>query len=85
MPFFVIHVVCFFALGNGRAEDTFTSIGYKDWKHATGKNGRLIKHSTSVTHQAAMSSWCAYKANIQCGTSVGTMLNDVRREQIVKN
>ena len=75
----------FFALGSGRAEDTFTTIGYKDWKHATGKNGALIKHDSSITHQAAMSSWCAYKANVQSGTSVVTMLDDVRREQIDKN
>ena len=34
----------YFAHGSDKAENNFTSIGYKDWKHTTGKDGALVKH-----------------------------------------
>lgn len=57
----------------------------RDWKHATGKDGALVKHDTSAKHQEAMSSWCAYKANLKRSTSVAATLDNIRKEQIVKN
>ena len=40
--------------GTGRAEEAFTQIGYRDWKHATGKQGMLQKHNNCHTRNEAM-------------------------------
>ena len=79
------YLCCYFAHGSGKAEDTFTSIGYKDWKHFTGKDCALIKIDSFTKHQEAMSNWCTYKANPKHGTLVATTLDNTRKEQIVKN
>ena len=39
----------FFSLGS--ANDVFVKTGYRDWKHCTGKAGRIAKHSNSVKHK----------------------------------
>ena len=75
----------YFAHGCSKAEDTFISIGYRDWKHATGRGGALTKHDTCMTHQEAVSNWCEYKVNLQSGTSVASSLDNARKEQISKN
>lgn len=31
-----------FTVNEGRAQNTFTKIGFRDWKHATGKGGSLV-------------------------------------------
>jgi len=41
-----------FSIGaTGRADDAFTRIGYRDWKHASGK------HNNCHTHKQAMVAW----------------------------
>lgn len=42
---------------NTTKENTFTIIGYKDWKHATEKNGGFQRHERSTCHIDAMRSW----------------------------
>lgn len=36
---------CFFSFGSCEAE-AFTTTGFSDWKHATGKRGALAKHES---------------------------------------
>ncbi|XP_019864015.1 PREDICTED: zinc finger MYM-type protein 5-like, partial [Amphimedon queenslandica] len=56
----------FFAVPDkGRAENTFTRLGYRDWKHATGRCGVLEKHNTSHSHHEATISWQDFKLNIE--------------------
>ena len=39
-----------FAHGNSKADDRFVRIGYRDWKHVTGKGGGLDKHHNDKTN-----------------------------------
>ena len=52
-----------FSTGSGRVEDTFTKAGFRDWKHARGKEGILQGHASCFTHIQAMSNWHDYKLN----------------------
>ena len=72
-------------LGSHRAEDSFIKIGYRDWKHATGKTGGLVKHDISLRHKHAMAAWSDYKDNQKQHTSVATVLDNCRKEQISHN
>ena len=52
---------CRFFCGSGsRADDFLTHLGYRDWKHATGKQGILEKHNNCKSHRNAMLSWRNY-------------------------
>ena len=52
-----------FSIGaTGRADDAFTRIGYRDWKHASGL---FEKHSNCHTHKQVMMAWYDYKKNTQ--------------------
>ncbi|KAI6659682.1 Zinc finger MYM-type protein 1-like [Oopsacas minuta] len=46
---------------SGRTEDAFKSVGFRDWKHATGRDGTLHCHDKCLTHINAMASWHEYK------------------------
>ena len=73
----------FFALtGKGRAEETFTSLGYRDWKHATGKRGVLEKHDSSHSHRQAMILWQDFERNIDKGTGISNVLDSARSARI---
>lgn len=67
-----------FSVGDGRAEETFTKSGYKDWKHATGKDGILQRHAKCSTHLNAMHAWHTYKKNREHGTSIANSLDSNR-------
>ena len=60
-------VYCFpcryFCIGTEQKEQAFTRVGFRDWKHATGKCGILLKHDLSVSHKMAMSGWNTYIIN----------------------
>ena len=43
-----------------RVEEAFTQVGFRDWKHAMGSHGVLVKHNNSCNHKQAMASWCEY-------------------------
>lgn len=75
----------FFAHGNSKADDRFVRIGYRDWKHATGKGGGLDKHHSSKNHQTALLNWSTFKDSISSGTSIASQLDSSRKEQIRKN
>ena len=74
-----------FSTASGRVEDTFTKAGFRDWKHARGKEGILQGHVSCFTHIQAMSNWHDYKLNEEQGTSVANCLDSARTEQIRLN
>ena len=74
-----------FSMGTGRAETAFTIDGFKDWKHATGKDGILPRHASCSTHTAAIQAWHDFTVNEEHGTSVANRLDSARNEQIRKN
>ena len=51
---------CQFFATTTRSADTFTRTGFRDWKHATGQSGMLLKHDTSCSHKQSMLSWYEY-------------------------
>ena len=72
----------FFAIGNRRAEKTFTEHGYRNWKHA---RDALKRHDSCVTHKDAMLSWEQYKRDNTNQTSVDHLLDSHREKKIRKN
>ena len=47
----------FFAHTSGRKSETFTKIGFCNWKHATGKDGIVVRHDHCNRLKQAMCSW----------------------------
>ena len=44
-----------------RPQKTFTEIGFKSWKHATGKDGILKGHDDSYAHKSAVVAWNEFR------------------------
>ena len=75
-----------FGCGTGsKCEKTFTIVGFRDWKHATGKSGVLYKHDISFAHRQSVAAWNQYKSNTQHQHSIAEQLGMAREEQIRKN
>lgn len=74
-----------FATGHGKGEESFTKVGFRDWKHAMGKRGILVCHDTCLTHKEAMSCWSEFTKNAKLGISVANRLNSARKQQILSN
>ncbi len=74
-----------FFVGAQKGDESFITKGYKNWKNATGMNGRLIRHSQSQKHVKACAAWADFKQNQQSQTSIASSLSQERREQIRKN
>ena len=49
----------------------------KDWKKATGKDGKLFKHEQSQAHQVATESYRARVSSMENNTSVAAKLSQV--------
>ena len=60
-------------------------MGFKDWKHATGKGGVLSKHDSSCAHRNSVISWKQYKLNSYRKTSISDRLGISRAEQVAQN
>ena len=71
--------------GLGRGINTFSQVGFCDWKHATGKNGMLAKHNNSFAHKQAISAWIDYETNSKRGTLIEDRVDSQRRQQIQSN
>ena len=56
--------------GMNRPEQTFTTIGFQDWKHATGKNGIPTHHDSCQSHRYAFTAWKQYLLNLKAGTGI---------------
>ena len=77
---------CLLGSGPGsKCEKTFTLMGFKDWKHATGKGSVLSKHDTSCVHRKSVISWNQYKINPERKTSISDRLGTCRSQQITQN
>ena len=50
-----------FTAGRGKSESTFTVVGFRDWKHASGKSGVLQNHDKCSVHKSAVIAWGQYK------------------------
>ena len=74
----------FFSLGS-LTEELFVKTGYRDWKHATGRTGVLMKHNNSLKHKQAMASWSDFKVNQRKHTSAASSLENRSNEQISHN
>ena len=71
--------------GLGRGINTFSQIGFCDWKHATGKSGMLAKQNNSFAHKQAISAWIDYETNSKRGTLIEDRVDSQRRQQIQSN
>lgn len=54
-----------FTAGRRKAESTFTTIGFRDWKHASGKSGVLQNHDKCPVHKSAVIAWGQYKYTME--------------------
>ena len=68
-----------------RPEATFTSTGFRNWKHASGTTGSLAKHDNSASHKGSMLDWQQSLLNSSQGTSLPERLHSSRAELIKKN
>ena len=68
-----------------RPESTFTLTGFRDWKHATGKNGVLNGHAKCFSHKQAQAAWGQYKLNHTLGTTLPDCLGSSCAEAIQHN
>ena len=66
-------------------ESVFTTIGYKNWKKATYRDGGFISHVKSDIHVVAMASWADFKIMAKRGTSVAQMVSDSYLRQVADN
>ena len=71
--------------GGSKCEKMFTVVGFRDWKHATGKSGVLSKHYSSYAHRQSVVAWNQYKSNTQHKNSIADQLGMARAEQIAQN
>jgi hypothetical protein len=54
----------------------------KDWKKATGKDGKLFKHEQSQAHHVATESYQARVSSLTNNTSVAAKLSQASRWRI---
>ena len=73
------------AIGSSRPETAFTSTGFKDWKHATGKKGILVCHSNSFSHKESMVAWEQYRITSEQGTSILNRINSSWETTLANN
>ena len=71
--------------GRSRPEPVFTSTGFRDWKHATGKSGVLTRHSNCYLHKQAELAWGQYKLNSKKGTTIAERLGSARSTTLSQN
>ena len=74
-----------FAINEGRSQNAFTKIGFRDWKHATGKGVILNSHDKCSSHISAMVVWSQYKLNARHHTSIADRLESNRAQIISTN
>lgn len=65
-----------------RPEKAFTEVGFRDWKHAMGKDGILKGHSDSLHHKQAVVAWKQFN---KVETSIVDHMGGNRQEQLQKN
>lgn len=82
-------IFCFacrhFASPNVNVEKSFTTAGYRSWKHAGGKTGAIAKHIHAAYHGDAMVAWSEYKTMKDHNTSVRQLMGDNLKTIIKEN
>ncbi len=68
-----------------RSHNTFTKVGFHDWKHATGKGGILNVHDKCSTHLDAMVAWSQYNLNAKHHSSIAQRMESNWAEIISNN
>ena len=71
--------------GLSRPEMAFTTSGFRDWKHASGKSGILSCHSNCAAHKQAAVAWTQYTLNLQQGTTISERMGSAKAQQIESN
>ncbi len=66
-------------------DPVFTSMGFKDWKHATGQKGVLNGHSNSKSHTQAMGLGKEYEARMAADESIGRQLDRMGSKMVSGN
>ena len=66
-------------------DPSFTSLGFKDWKHATGQKGMLNIHANSKSHTEAMASWQEYRRRMETDESISSQLDRVGSKTVNEN
>ena len=61
-------------------EKSFTIIGYRDWKHASGKGGGLAKHIYAAYHSDAIVAWGECKKMTDLDTSVRQLIDSFKKK-----
>jgi len=65
-------VFCFpcrhFQTSSAYADDLFTERGFRQWKSAMGKDGKITKHAESGSHADAMTLWEQYRMSLVSGS-----------------
>ena len=67
------------------AEAAFTEIGFRDWKHACGKDGILTCHAKSKPHKAAMLNWEEYQKRAGTDTTISLQFDRMGQQVITEN
>ena len=67
-----------FNTNHGRSHDIFTQVGFRNWKHASGKNWVLNGHNKCSSHIQAMTAWSQYKLNASQHTSIAERMDSHR-------
>ena len=60
-------------------------VGFRGWKHTTGKSGVLSKHDSSFAHKQSMLVWRQYKLNLLHKTTISDQLGLCQDKQIAEN
>ena len=85
MPPFALLAVFFSSARTERSEKVFTYTGFRDWKHAAGKTGKLEKHNQCFSHKTSMISWKEYTTGIENRTTIADRLDSVRSKRREEN
>lgn len=78
----------FGSVGGGytsRPLQVFTLKGFRNWKHATGKNGSLAVHDACLSHRQAVVAWYSYTHTMTTGVTVADQLGNARAELVQRN
>ena len=66
-------------------EPTFSTTGFRDWKHATGQKGILATHTIGKYHMQAMAAWKEYETRVSKDQSIGCQLDRMGSRVISEN
>jgi hypothetical protein len=71
--------------GKSGAENSFAVGGFRDWKHATGSNGMLSVHLSTIHHKSSVLSWTDYNKRVQQRSTIGQQLDNIGARVINDN